>query len=103
MPLHAATRDAQEQETQARLQGTEAVKANILAAKTVARTLRSSLGPKGMDKMLQSPDGDVTISELLVAAAMAVAAGLRRRLGCRSVLWRRPLGSQLAVPPTHTS
>lgn len=39
------------------------MKANILAAKTVARTLRSSLGPKGMDKMLQSPDGDVTISE----------------------------------------
>jgi len=33
-----------------------------MAAKTVARTLRSSLGPKGMDKMLQSPDGDVTIT-----------------------------------------
>lgn len=41
------------------------MKANILAAKTVARTLRSSLGPKGMDKMLQSPDGDVTISKQL--------------------------------------
>lgn len=36
--------------------------ANIAAAKTVARTLRSSLGPKGMDKMLQNPDGDVTVT-----------------------------------------
>jgi T-complex protein 1 subunit epsilon len=53
----------QEQGSKSRVRGTEAVKANILAAKTVARTLRSSLGPKGMDKMLQSPDGDVTISE----------------------------------------
>lgn len=53
----------QEQGSKSRLRGLEAVKANILAAKTVARTLRSSLGPKGMDKMLQSPDGDVTISE----------------------------------------
>jgi T-complex protein 1 subunit epsilon len=24
--------------------------------------MRSSLGPKGMDKMLQSPDGDITIT-----------------------------------------
>lgn len=39
------------------------MKANILAAKTITRTMRSSLGPKGMDKMLQSPDGDVTICE----------------------------------------
>uniref|UniRef100_A0A383W8E2 T-complex protein 1 subunit epsilon n=1 Tax=Tetradesmus obliquus TaxID=3088 RepID=A0A383W8E2_TETOB len=51
-----------EQGSKSRVRGTEAVKANILAAKTVARTLRSSLGPKGMDKMLQSPDGDVTIT-----------------------------------------
>lgn len=39
------------------------MKANIMAAKTITRTMRSSLGPKGMDKMLQSPDGDVTICE----------------------------------------
>ena len=44
------------------MKGLEAQKANILAARTVARILRSSLGPKGMDKMLQSPDGDLTIS-----------------------------------------
>lgn len=47
------------------------MKANILAAKTVARTLRSSLGPKGMDKMLQSPDGDVTISESAALPSVA--------------------------------
>ncbi|PNW84739.1 hypothetical protein CHLRE_03g156750v5 [Chlamydomonas reinhardtii] len=51
-----------EQERKSRVKGIEAVKASIMAAKTVARTLRSSLGPKGMDKMLQSPDGDVTIT-----------------------------------------
>ena len=60
------------------LRGTEAVKANILAAKTVARTLRSSLGPKGMDKMLQSPDGDVTISACRMRWR-AVAAGSPHR------------------------
>jgi len=38
------------------------VKANIQAAKAVSRVLRTSLGPKGMDKMLQSPDGDVIIT-----------------------------------------
>lgn len=35
---------------------------HILAAKTVASTLRTSLGPKGLDKLLVSPDGDVTIT-----------------------------------------
>jgi T-complex protein 1 subunit epsilon len=38
------------------------VKANIQAAKAVSRVLRTSLGPKGMDKMLQSPDGDIIIT-----------------------------------------
>lgn len=35
---------------------------NILAARTVASLLKTSLGPKGMDKMLVSPDGDVIIT-----------------------------------------
>jgi len=48
--------------TKGRLRGIEAQKANILAAKAVCSTLRTSLGPKGMDKMLQSPDGDVCIT-----------------------------------------
>jgi hypothetical protein len=52
----------QEQAQKARVRGLEAQKQHIMAAKSVAKTLRSSLGPKGMDKMLQSGDGDVTIS-----------------------------------------
>eukprot|EP00043_Microstomoeca_roanoka_P000790 m.29113 g.29113 ORF g.29113 m.29113 type:complete len:535 (+) comp10506_c0_seq1:85-1689(+) len=51
-----------DQETQKRISGLEAQKAHILAAKTVAGTLRTSLGPKGLDKLLVSPDGDVTIT-----------------------------------------
>ncbi|XP_074295843.1 T-complex protein 1 subunit epsilon [Silene latifolia] len=51
-----------EQESKNRVRGIEAQKSNISAAKAVARILRSSLGPKGMDKMLQSPDGDVIIT-----------------------------------------
>jgi hypothetical protein len=35
---------------------------HILAARTVASTLRTSLGPKGLDKMMISPDNDVTIT-----------------------------------------
>jgi T-complex protein 1 subunit epsilon len=35
---------------------------NILAAKTVANTLKTSLGPKGLDKMLVSPDQEVTVT-----------------------------------------
>merc|ERR1740130_771741 len=44
-----------------RLRGIEAHKSNILAAKTVANILRSSLGPTGMDKMLVSGDQEVTV------------------------------------------
>lgn len=33
-----------------------------MAAKTVAGVLRTSLGPKGLDKLLVSPDGDITIT-----------------------------------------
>merc|ERR1712216_799238 len=51
-----------EQGAKTRVRGIDAQKANIAAAKSVARTLRSSLGPKGMDKILQSGDGDITIT-----------------------------------------
>ncbi|GJU19773.1 T-complex protein 1 subunit epsilon [Tanacetum coccineum] len=51
-----------EQESKSRLRGIDAQKANIAAAVSVLRILRTSLGPKGMDKMLQSPDGDITIT-----------------------------------------
>jgi T-complex protein 1 subunit epsilon len=39
-----------------------AAQSNIVAARSVSSILRTSLGPKGMDKMLVSPDGDVTIT-----------------------------------------
>uniref|UniRef100_A0A1B6LAX1 T-complex protein 1 subunit epsilon n=1 Tax=Graphocephala atropunctata TaxID=36148 RepID=A0A1B6LAX1_9HEMI len=52
----------QDQERQARLCGLEAVRSHILAARRLADTLRSSLGPKGMDKLLVSPDGEVVIT-----------------------------------------
>jgi thermosome len=42
--------------------GKDARKNNITAAKLIAQVIRSSLGPRGMDKMLVSPTGDVTIT-----------------------------------------
>ena len=33
-----------------------------MAAKAVADIVKTSLGPKGLDKLLVSPDGDVTIT-----------------------------------------
>jgi thermosome len=45
-----------------RSQGREAQHANISAALVIAESVRSSLGPKGMDKMLVDGFGDVTIS-----------------------------------------
>jgi len=38
------------------------LQSHILAAKSVAQVLKTSLGPKGLDKMLVSPDGEVTVS-----------------------------------------
>lgn len=37
-------------------------KSNIIAAKALADVVRTSLGPKGMDKMIQGADGQVTIT-----------------------------------------
>lgn len=45
-----------------RAHGVEAVKSHILAAKTVANLVKTSLGPRGLDKILISPDGDITIT-----------------------------------------
>jgi T-complex protein 1 subunit epsilon len=51
-----------EQQAKSRVKGLDATRANILAARSISNILRSSLGPKGMDKMLVSQDGDVTIT-----------------------------------------
>ncbi len=45
-----------------RSRGKEAQNTNIEAAKIVAESVRSALGPKGMDKMLVDSFGDVTIT-----------------------------------------
>ena len=42
--------------------GNQAQRNNIIAAKTVAEIVRTSLGPRGMDKMLVNSLGDVTIT-----------------------------------------
>jgi len=51
-----------EQGLKERVKGIAALKENILAAKAVANIMKTSLGPKGMDKIMMSPDGDVTVT-----------------------------------------
>jgi thermosome len=74
-----------------RTYGREALKANIMAARVLAEILRTSLGPRGLDKMLVDSFGDITVTndgaaivkemeiqhpaaKLLVEAAKAVDA-----------------------------
>ena len=45
-----------------RLLGKDAQRNNILAARMVAEIVKTTLGPKGMDKMLVSPSGDITVT-----------------------------------------
>jgi len=45
-----------------RSRGRDAQRNNIMAARTIAEVVKSSLGPKGMDKMLVDSSGDVTIT-----------------------------------------
>jgi thermosome len=45
-----------------RSRGREAQRANIMAARIIAEAIKSSLGPKGMDKMLVDSFGDVTVT-----------------------------------------
>lgn len=42
--------------------GIDALKSHILAARSVASILSTSLGPKGLDKLMVSPDGDITVT-----------------------------------------
>jgi len=51
-----------DEENQSRLTGTDAIKSHIIAARSVANTLKTSLGPKGLDKLMVSNDGDITIT-----------------------------------------
>lgn len=45
-----------------RQHGLEAKKSHILAARAVASIIKTSLGPRGLDKILISPDGEITIT-----------------------------------------
>lgn len=51
-----------EQEKKKRVKGLDAIKANLIAAQSVGALVRTSLGPKGMDKMIVGPDGDALIT-----------------------------------------
>ncbi|MBI5803560.1 TCP-1/cpn60 chaperonin family protein [Candidatus Pacearchaeota archaeon] len=45
-----------------RIMGKDAQRNNIMAAKTVADVVKTTLGPKGMDKMLVSPTNDIIVT-----------------------------------------
>ncbi|NYT05355.1 MAG: thermosome subunit [Methanomicrobiales archaeon] len=45
-----------------RTRGQEAQRSNIMAAKAIASAVRTTLGPRGMDKMLVAPSGDIVIT-----------------------------------------
>lgn len=54
LPLNATFRDKEKPQ--------EVRRANILAARAVSDAIRTSLGPKGMDKMIKTKNGEVIIS-----------------------------------------
>ena len=87
-----------EQEQKTRLRGLEAQKANIAAGKAVARILRTSLGPKGMDKMLQSPDGDVTISKYLFSWILLLRSSFTVHVGIADVLLLNVVLTVIKIP-----
>ena len=45
-----------------RTQGRDALRNNIIAARALAEVLKTSLGPKGLDKMLVDSFGDITVT-----------------------------------------
>jgi len=45
-----------------RIMGKDAQRTNILAAKMIAEVVKTTLGPKGMDKMLVSPSNDIIVT-----------------------------------------
>ncbi|EJD49053.1 hypothetical protein AURDEDRAFT_112766 [Auricularia subglabra TFB-10046 SS5] len=51
-----------EQGRKTRTHGIDAVKKHIMVARAISNILRTSLGPRGLDKILVSPDGDITVT-----------------------------------------
>jgi len=58
----AAARSGKKSEYKDKDKPSQIRQSNITAAKSVADAIRTSLGPRGMDKMIQSSKGDVTIT-----------------------------------------
>mmetsp|Transcript_15081 Transcript_15081/g.31654 ORF Transcript_15081/g.31654 Transcript_15081/m.31654 type:complete len:461 (+) Transcript_15081:201-1583(+) len=58
----AVARPSSGETFQERSKGKDVRISNIVAAKAVAAAIRTSLGPRGMDKLLQLPSGEVLIS-----------------------------------------
>ncbi|EFH64879.1 hypothetical protein ARALYDRAFT_475880 [Arabidopsis lyrata subsp. lyrata] len=92
-----------EQDQKTRRKGIDAQKANIAAGKAVARILRSSLGPKGMEKMLQGPDGDcesmqAQLAEIAVKVVLAVADLERKDVNLDLIKVEGKVGGKLEGP-----
>ncbi|VVD02971.1 unnamed protein product [Leptidea sinapis] len=51
-----------DQDKQNRLTGLDALRSHIQAARQISGILKTSLGPRGLDKMMVSSDGDVTVT-----------------------------------------
>lgn len=51
-----------DQSNKTKSSGLDAIKSNIQAARQVSDILKTSLGPRGLDKILISPDGDINIT-----------------------------------------
>ena len=51
-----------DQQNQERVTGIDALKNNIYAAMALGSTIRTSYGPRGMDKALVNKDGEVTVT-----------------------------------------
>lgn len=51
-----------DQQNQERVTGIDALKNNIYAAMALGSTIRTSYGPRGMDKAMVSKDGEVTVT-----------------------------------------
>lgn len=51
-----------DQDKKRRVKGLEAIKQNLMAGLAITNLIKSSLGPKGMDKMIVSPDGEPIIT-----------------------------------------
>ena len=76
--------------------GRDAQSMNITAAKAVANAVRTTLGPKGMDKMLVDSIGDVVITNDFPLADRCLKSGAECIRPNGTVLDENTIGSALA-------